>query len=160
MIANLSGKKTSPNQGAARLLPVPSLIVLALALAAAAGVTACSHAPQDSQQLRQQTADATRDVKQGAKDLAQDTKTAAASAVNGVNAAAQGMHDGLGADSTHPLNINQASQARIALLPGISLANAGSIVKGRPYHATHQLVSRHILTSDQYSKIADRITTH
>jgi DNA uptake protein ComE-like DNA-binding protein len=118
---------------------------------------ACTQAPNNDQEIRQKTAEATRDAKAGAKDLAQQTKEAAAKAVDGVNAAAQGVRDGLAPDSAHPLDINSASVASIATLPGISLTKAHDIVKGRPYSSPHQLVSKGLLTPEQYSKISDRV---
>ena len=74
-----------------------------------------------------------------------------------MNAAAQGVRDGMAPDSEHPLDINSASRASIATLPGISLTKAHDIVKGRPYTSTHQLVSKGLLTPEQYSKISDRV---
>ena len=129
-------------------------------------LTACDtrQTHQDNREIRQQTADATRDVKQGAKELAGDTKVAAANAVNGVNAIAQGVKQGVGgdgkssSDSSDLVDINSATTASIALLPGISLSKAHDIVKGRPYDDAHALVSRDLLTQAQYDRIAGWIT--
>jgi DNA uptake protein ComE-like DNA-binding protein len=146
----------------ARREPVAPSIVRTAVVAAVWAVAclapiACTQAPNNDQEIRQKTAEATRNAKEGAKDLAQDTKKAAGKAVEGVNAAAQGVRDGLAPDSEHPLDINSASVASIATLPGISLTKAHDIVKGRPYTSTHQLVSKGLLTPEQYSKISDRI---
>lgn len=131
-------------------------------------LTACNRtaAPND-QQIRQQTADATRDVKKGAKELATDTKVAAGNAVNGVNAVAQGVRDGINggksgdsgksSGSSDLVDINSASITRLALLPGVSFTQAQDIVAGRPYPNTRALVRRGLLTQAQYDRIDNKI---
>jgi hypothetical protein len=117
---------------------------------------------ENDQQLRQKSADATRDLQKGAKKLAADTKVAAANAVNGVDAVAQGVKDGANSNKQGEggdlVDINSASTARIALLPGISISKAHDIVKGRPYPTSRSLVQRGLLTEDQFDHIADRIS--
>src|SRR3954453_18274206 len=120
-----------------------------------------SDTPND-QEIRQKSADATREVQKGAKQLAADTKVAAAHAVNGVNAVAQGVKDGVNSgkqgDSGDLVDINSASTARLAMLPGISISKAHDIVKGRPYREARALVHRGLLTQEQYDHAADKIT--
>ena len=127
----------------------------------------CSNTPPDQQnneKLRQQSAAATRDLKQGAKELAADSKVAAANAVNGVNAVAEGVKEGAHSDTgaaganADLVDINNASTARLALLPGISISKADDIVKGRPYDDAHSLVRRGLLTQAQFDRIAGKIT--
>jgi DNA uptake protein ComE-like DNA-binding protein len=117
---------------------------------------------QSDQQIRQKSAQATRDARQGAKQLAANTKVAAGKAVDGVNAVAQGIKDGVNSnkpgDTGDRVDINSASTARLALLPGVSISKAQDIVKGRPYKDVHALVSRGLLTEGQYNRIADKIT--
>ena len=131
---------------------------------AAAALTACNNetTPQQNQEIRQQTADATRDVKKGARELAGQTKVAAANAVKGVNAMAEGVKEGSsrnGTDSTEDLvDINSATTARLSTLPGISVSKAHDIVKGRPYDNAHALVGRGLLSQDQYDRIAGKIS--
>jgi DNA uptake protein ComE-like DNA-binding protein len=117
--------------------------------------------PND-QEIRRKSAEATRQVQKGAKQLSADTKVAAANAVNGVNAVAQGVKDGVNSgkqgDSGDLVDINSASTARLAMLPGISISKAHDIVKGRPYRDPHALVHRGLLTQEQYDHIAGEIT--
>jgi DNA uptake protein ComE-like DNA-binding protein len=117
---------------------------------------------ENDQQLRQKSADATREVKKGAKQLAANTKVAAANAVNGVNAVAQGVKDGAKSNkngaSDDLVDINSASTVTIALLPGISISKAHDIVKDRPYRSPRSLVQRGLLTQAQFDRIADKIT--
>lgn len=122
----------------------------------------CTNGRPNDQEIRQRSEQATKDARQGAKELAAKTKVAAANAVEGVNAAAQGIKDGVSSgkagDTGDKVDINSASTARLALLPGISITKAHDIVQGRPYRGAHSLVRRGLLTQDQYDRIADQIT--
>jgi len=131
----------------------------ALALA----ISGCNRpAMQHDQESRQKSAEATRQIQKGAKQLSANTKVAAATAVNGVNAVAQGVKDGVNSnkpgDNSDLVDINSASTARIEMLPGISITKAHDIVKGRPYRDPRALVHRGLLTQEQYDHIADQIT--
>jgi DNA uptake protein ComE-like DNA-binding protein len=98
---------------------------------------ACS--PNESpNQLRQQTAQATQTVKQ-------DTR-----------AIAEGVKDGL--SSKKSVDINHASKDDLLTLPGITSERAGRIIAGRPYASTNQLVTRHVLSEDEYRPIEARVT--
>lgn len=122
----------------------------------------CTDRKPNDQEIREKAAQATRDARQGAKQLAAKTKVAAGNAVEGVNAVAQGIKDGVNSgkpgDTGDKVDINSASTARLALLPGISISKAHDIAKGRPYRDGHSLVRRGLLTQDQYDRIADKIT--
>ena len=103
--------------------------------------TACNSKPQTPEQLRQQTAAATAQLKDNAK------------------AVAQGLRDGLTRPSPdQPLNLNSASKSQLVGLPGIDDATADRIIAGRPYSSEHELLDKHIVSRDQYNKIADSIT--
>ena len=120
-------------------------IVLAITVSAAplfyTGCTACGSKPQSPDQLRQQTAAATAELKDNAK------------------AVAQGVKDGLTRpNSDKPLDLNSASKSQLQSLPGIDAATADRIIAGRPYSSEHELLEKHIVSRDEYSKIADRIT--
>jgi DNA uptake protein ComE-like DNA-binding protein len=148
--------------------PFTSLRLLAIVAICALGVSAVGMSgcyrstSENDQQLRQKSADATREVKKGAKQLAANTKVAAANAVNGVNAVAQGVKDGAKSNkngaSDDLVDINSASTVTIALLPGISISKAHDIVKDRPYRSPRSLVQRGLLTQAQFDRIADKIT--
>ena len=142
-----------------RSLTIAAICALGILATALPG---CDHSTsQNDQQIRQQSADATRDLQKGAKQLSADAKVAAANAVNGVNAVAQGVKDGVNSKngaSSDLVDINSASTVTIALLPGISISKAHDIVQGRPYRTPHALVHRGLLTQEQYDHIADKIT--
>ncbi len=136
------------------------LIALSTFILTAIALTGCDNRP-NNQEIRRQSADATRDVQKGAKELSADTKVAAANAVNGVNAVAQGVKDGVNGgrsgDTGDLVDINSANTARMAMLPGISVTKAHDIVEGRPYNDAHALVHRGLLTQAQYDRIAGKI---
>jgi competence protein ComEA len=55
------------------------------------------------------------------------------------------------------MDINSASEAELATLPGIGEVRAKAIVKGRPYKGKDDLVQKKILTKGVYDKIKDDI---
>lgn len=96
---------------------------------------ACTN--QSPDQLRQKTAEETATIKR-------DTK-----------AVAEGVKEGL--SSKRSIDLNKAPKADLASLPGIDSRRADRIIAERPYANTHQLVTRHILSEDEYSQIQDRV---
>ncbi|HXJ87215.1 MAG TPA: helix-hairpin-helix domain-containing protein [Candidatus Binatia bacterium] len=98
-------------------------------------LTACPN--QNPDQIRQKTAEETAAIKR-------DTK-----------AVAEGMKEGL--SSKRSVDLNKASKDDLASLPGITSEAADRIVAERPYANPHQLVSRHVLSEDEYGKIQDRV---
>jgi competence protein ComEA len=83
--------------------------------------------------------------------LALDNKAAAASAP----AASQSASSAKGnVPIKAPLvDINSAKRAELKTLPGISDAQAGKIIAGRPYGSKAQLVSRKILDEASYENV-------
>jgi DNA uptake protein ComE-like DNA-binding protein len=113
-----------------------SLTLLASLLAACA---AC--APNQSpDQLREKTAEETATLKR-------DTK-----------AVAEGVKEGL--SNKRSVDLNKASKDDLTTLPGISSQKADRIITERPYANAHQLVTRHVLTEDEYTQIQDRVVVN
>lgn len=105
-----------------------------------AGCSACTTQPQNPEQVRQATANATSEIKN-------DTK-----------AVAEGVRDGLRSPSAdQPINLNTATRSQLASLPGISDETAARIVANRPYKTAHDLIDRRLVTADEYKQIADRV---
>jgi competence protein ComEA len=98
-------------------------------------LVACSS--QSPDQIRQKTAEETSAIKR-------DTK-----------AVAQGIKEGLSSKSS--VDLNKASKSDLSSLPGISDAKADRIIAERPYASAHQLVTRHVLTENEYAQVHDRV---
>jgi DNA uptake protein ComE-like DNA-binding protein len=105
-------------------------------------------------------------VKAGAKQAAAEAKVAAANAERQVNDIAVGVKEGLhsntpaSAADSGAVDINAASELRLAMLPGVSLAQAREIVNNRPYATPHSLVSKGVLTRSEYARISGEIVAH
>lgn len=95
---------------------------------------------QNSDQLREKTAEETAKLKR-------DTK-----------AVAQGVKEGL--SNKRAVDLNKASKDDLTSLPGITPHQADRIIAERPYANTHQLVSRRILSEDEYKQIEDRVVVN
>ncbi len=103
--------------------------------------TSCGTKPETPEQVRQQTAAATAQLKDNAK------------------AVAEGLRDGLTRPSPDkPLDVNSASKTQLEGLPGIDDAAAERIIAGRPYSSEHDLLEKRIVSRDEYNRIADSIT--
>ena len=136
------------------------------ALSAIAGVAflaACNPPPSD-QHLQEQAAQATEQAKQGSKEALAQARVVASNAEKAVDDVAAGVKQGL--DSKTPsasagrIDLNDASEADLAALPGISVSKAKQITDHRPYTSTHDLVKDGVLTEHQFDNLAAKITVH
>lgn len=107
----------------------PVLVLIALA--------GCNK-PQNSQDLKEKTAQATAEMKRDAK------------------AVAAGIREGWSRDK--PLNLNVATKEQLLSLPGMTEAEADRVIAERPYNEPGELVTRRILSKAEYDKISDRVT--
>jgi len=113
-------------------------LVYSLVLASCLGLAGCPN--QNPDQIRQKTAEETAAIKRDSKAIA------------------EGVKDGL--SSKRSVDLNKASEDDLASLPGITQQQARRIIAERPYANTHQLVTRRILTEDEYSKVQDRVVVN
>jgi DNA uptake protein ComE-like DNA-binding protein len=123
----------------------------------------CSTQQPTDEQVKQKAAQTTQQVKQGAQQAAADAKVAAANAERKVNAIAAGVKEGLKSDgkpAAGTIDINSATEDQLVDLPGITGARAQRIIRGRPYENPHDLVSKGILTNEQYGRISGQITVN
>lgn len=137
-------------------------LVVALCLfAASVWLAACNNQQPSDEQIKEQAAKTTQQVKQGAQQAAADAKVAAANAERKVNDVAAGVKQGM-KDNSKPaagrVNINSASEEQLVDLPGITGARAQRIIRNRPYNDPHDLVSKGILTDEQYGRISGQVT--
>jgi len=58
------------------------------------------------------------------------------------------------------VDINHASAAELAKVPGLTPSWAGRIVRFRPYRTKQDLVERGVLPSDVYDRIKDYVIAH
>ena len=109
-------------------------VFIILLLAVLAGCTQQKH-PED---LKEQTAQATAEVKRDAQ------------------AVAAGIREGWSRDK--PLDLNTATKDQLLSLPGVTAAEADRVIAGRPYNEPGEVVTRRIMPKTEYDKIADRVT--
>ena len=105
-----------------------------LLLAALAGCTQ----QQNTQELKEKTAQATAEVKRDAQ------------------AVAAGIREGWSRDK--PLDLNTATKEQLLSLPGVTAAEADRMIAERPYSEPSEVVKRRIMPKAEYDKIADRVT--
>jgi len=109
-------------------------VFICLLLAILAGCTQ----QQNSQDLKEQTAQATAEVKHDAE------------------AVAAGISEGWSSDKQ--LDLNTATKDQLLSLPGMTAAEADRVIAGRPYNEPGEVVTRRIKPKTEYDKIADRVT--
>jgi DNA uptake protein ComE-like DNA-binding protein len=135
--------------------------VLAIAAVAGLAFLAGCNPPASDQRLQEQAAQATEQAKQGSKQALADARVVAKNAEQAVNDVAAGVKQGLHSSSTAAgsarLDLNSASEADLASLPGISVAKAKQIVDHRPYASSHDLVKSGLLTERQFDQIAAKV---
>jgi DNA uptake protein ComE-like DNA-binding protein len=135
--------------------------VLALS-AAAAFLVACNNPPPSDQRLQEQAAQATEVAKQDSKEALAQARVAAANAERAVDDVAAGVKQGLDSktppDGTRRVDLNDASEADLVSLPGISAGKARQIIEHRPYASTRDLVKDGLLTEHQFAEVAPKIT--
>jgi DNA uptake protein ComE-like DNA-binding protein len=107
-------------------------------IAAILAISSACNPNQTPDQIRQKTAQDTATLKS-------DTK-----------AVVEGVKEGLNSDK-RVVDLNKASRDDLAALPGLDAHRADRIIAERPYADSHQLVTRHVLTEDEYAQIRDRV---
>lgn len=119
--------------------------------------TAQNQTDQD-QQTREKVADATQKAKQESKQAAQDLEVAARQAEHDAKVAAQGVKEGWTRDHKGKLNLNSATEAELRGLPGLGEKQVQRVVNGRPYKEKAELMTRGILSEQEYHDIQDQVT--
>jgi competence protein ComEA len=62
--------------------------------------------------------------------------------------------------SSNLLDLNTATEADLTKLPGINAAKAQAISANRPYHAKNQLVSKGVLSKEEYEAVKGQVIAH
>ena len=140
-----------------------SYVLIALAITIGiAWLAGCNSngTPQSDQQLKDNAAKTTEQVKSGAQQAAADAKVAAANAERKVDDIAAGVKEGMHSDtkpSPGAININSATAAELEALPGISATRAQRIVDHRPYTSPHDLVAKGVVSEAEYGRISGKV---
>jgi len=144
-----------------RKLWVNSITALAIT-AGVAWLAGCNTngTPQSDQQLKDNAAKTTEQVKAGAQQAAADAKVAAANAERKVDDIAAGVKAGMH-DNEKPsagvIDINTATTSQLETLPGISGTRAQRIVDNRPYTSPHDLVAKGVVSEAEYARVSGKI---
>lgn len=144
------------------ILRVPRVLSSCCLLLLIGSVSCNSTSTQDQRQrdekTREEAAKATERIKPELKEAGKELGQAAREAAEDAKSAAEGVREGWNRDHTHPLNLNSAPENDLTSLPGISITDARKIIRGRPYRSKDELVTRGILSTDEYSKIRDYVS--
>ncbi len=116
------------------------LRLLPLTLLASAFVLPVACTNQSPDQIREKTAEETAAIKR-------DTK-----------AVAEGLKEGI--SNKRAVDLNKAPKDDLASLPGMDAHKADRIIAERPFANTHQLVTRHIVSEDEYAQIQDHVVVN
>lgn len=123
-------------------------------------VTSCTNGRESDRQIQQQAQEATEQAKVAAREAAAEAKIAAANAAREAHDVAAGVRAGLhNGKGEEIVNVNTASRPELERLPGVSGAIARQIEDNRPYRSTRDLVRKHVISQDEFNRIADRVTT-
>ena len=88
-------------------------------------------------------------------EIRKQTAQATSTATRDAKAVVQGVVEGVKQQRT--ININRSSADDLRSLPGIDSAAAHRIIANRPYNDSYDLVKRHILSHEEYDRIAGKI---
>jgi len=122
----------------------------------------CGSSPEDQRARDERTRDtvakATERAKPAIEEAGRKIDEAAHEAAHDVRAAAEGARDGW-KNAPHALvDVNHASEAELATLPGISQLEARKIIAGRPYARKNDLLAKGVISESDYDKIRERVT--
>jgi len=99
-------------------------------------------------------------IREEAAKAAAQAKPVVEEAGRAVKAAAEGAKQGWEESNGKRLDINDASEIELTGLPGVDHREARRIIENRPYHDTHELVSKRVMNQKLYDRIKDDVTAH
>lgn len=129
--------------------------------------TMCGCVPNETAEQRKEREDKTRAEVAKATDRAKPEIQAAGrelgrvadEAAREARAFAEGVRQGWVQGGHHVVNLNSASESELTELPDISSVTARRIIRNRPYREPAELISKHVVSSEQYAKIKDIVKT-
>ena len=119
--------------------------------------SAQNQATQD-EQTREKVADATEKAKEESQKAARQLHEAARDAEHQAKVAAQGVKEGWNRDQGGKVDLNSATETELRGLPGLNESDVRQILKGRPYKTKRELVTRGILSQQEYDSVQDQLT--
>jgi DNA uptake protein ComE-like DNA-binding protein len=119
------------------------------------GSIACSNDPNVT---RQQAANTTEKLKQESKEATVQVKKGAQQARTDLTAVAQGVKEGVKDKSSATVDLNHATKQQLMTLPGIGGTRADAIIARRPYGNAHDVVTKRAISEDEYQSIANRVS--
>src|SRR5689334_3755632 len=87
--------------------------------------------------------------------IRQDTANATAKLRTDTKAAVEGIREGW--KNGELVDINNAPREKLATLPGLDDTIADRIIAHRPYSSTQELVSRHVVSRNDFDRIREHI---
>lgn len=141
------------------------ILSLCWAVALSASTAGCSVNVSQSEEERRAREEKTREeaarAAEKAKPALQEAGKQIGEAANrvaaGARAAAQGAEEGWKRAGRRVVDLNTASESDLMDLPGIGRNEARKIIAGRPYRNRHELVTKGILTENEYARIREQI---
>jgi DNA uptake protein ComE-like DNA-binding protein len=129
--------------------------------------TLCGCVSNETAEQRKEREDKTRAEVAKATDRAKPEIQAAGrelgrvadEAAREARAFAEGVRQGWVQGGHHVVNLNSASESELTELPDISSVTARRIIRNRPYREPAELISKHVVSSEQYVKIKDIVKT-
>jgi len=112
------------------------------------------------EKTREEVAKATENAKPALQEAGRKVGEVAKTAAEDARAAAEGVKEGWDRGSHPAVNLNSASQSDLTALPGITPRDARRIIANRPYADKHDLVSKSVLTENQYQNIRDSVAAN
>jgi DNA uptake protein ComE-like DNA-binding protein len=110
------------------------------------------------QKIRQNAAKATEHARPYLEEAGEKLRAALATAAEYAHAAIRGMMQGWSRGGEQRVDLNSASESDLLKLPGISRQDARRIIEARPYRSKRDLVTKGVLSEQQYAKIEDQAT--
>ena len=110
----------------------------------------------DANSAREKSADTTQQLKQGARDATVKAKEGAREAGKDLKAMASGVKEGWNEDK-NALDLNTCSAQQLTAL-GLSQKQASLVIKNRPYKTRDELVSKGVLSQQEYKDIQPKVT--
>lgn len=130
--------------GNAKVRPTSSLwpaLTLTIVLGSGFGLAGCSTEDhrQSSDDLREKTAETTAEMKRDAKSVA------------------EGVKEGWSRDKQR-VDLNNASRDEL-MATGLTRAQSEHVMEHRPYSSPRELLTKHVLSEDEYREIEPRVRT-